>query len=71
MNAPYAFISLHGLHIEPPLTSPQYDFAPLHYYDVTVDGFKKYVSKWHKRFGTVWITEFACQVCIFDGSRLA
>lgn len=38
------------------------DAISLHWYDVSIDAFKKYVENWHNTFKKpVWITEFACQ----------
>lgn len=38
------------------------DAVAVHYYDVTVSGFQKYVENWHKTTGKdIWITEAACQ----------
>jgi hypothetical protein len=37
-------------------------FLPLHWYDVSVDGFQKYVQNFHDQTGhNIWITEYACQ----------
>jgi hypothetical protein len=34
----------------------------IHYYDINVDGFIKYMNLWHDTFGLpLWVTEFACQ----------
>ncbi|WVW82976.1 hypothetical protein I302_104992 [Kwoniella bestiolae CBS 10118] len=38
------------------------DFYPLHYYDVDVGVFQKYVENYHNTVGgNIWITEYACQ----------
>lgn len=38
------------------------DAISLHWYDVSIDAFKKYVENWYNTFKKpVWITEFACQ----------
>jgi len=37
-------------------------FLPLHWYDVSVDGFKQYVQNFHDKTGhNIWVTEYACQ----------
>lgn len=41
-----------------------------HYYDVTVQGFIDYQTKYHDQFHLpILVTEFACQVCNFASSR--
>jgi len=38
------------------------DFYPIHYYDVTVDGFQSYVQNYNQVTGkNLWITEYDCQ----------
>jgi len=38
------------------------DFVPLHYYDVSTDHFKQYVTDYHNAVQKpIWITEYACQ----------
>lgn len=38
------------------------DFVPLHYYDVSTDHFKQYVTNYHDAVQKpIWITEYACQ----------
>ena len=42
-----------------------------HYYDVTVQGFIDYQTKYHDQFHLpILVTEFACQVCDFPSSPL-
>lgn len=41
---------------------PQFDGIPIHYYDVTPQGFINYVTDFHTTFNLdIWPTEFACQ----------
>jgi len=38
------------------------DAVAIHYYDVSVSGFQKYIENWHQVTGkNIWITEAACQ----------
>jgi hypothetical protein len=39
-----------------------FDAMPIHYYDVTSEGFIQYATLWHHTFNmSIWPTEFACQ----------
>lgn len=39
------------------------DFIPIHWYDVSIDGFKQYVQNYYNGVGRkpLWVTEYACQ----------
>jgi len=38
------------------------DIVPVHYYDISAQGFIDYSEKWHNAFGKpIWATEYACQ----------
>lgn len=40
-------------------------FIPIHWYDVSIQGFKTYVENYHKGVGNkpLWITEYVCPNC--------
>ncbi|WVQ78374.1 hypothetical protein IAT38_000460 [Cryptococcus sp. DSM 104549] len=38
------------------------DFIPVHWYDVTIEGFQSYIENFHQQTGqNLWVTEYACQ----------